>query len=208
MRLRRAAELLLVEAAAIKPILESAAAADFDLPTVCDGWSVRDVVAHCAAALTQTADGANHRFTPEDNQRDVDERRGRQIADVVAELLAGYEAAAGAIDAAGGVLDGVGLGEWMHGGDIREALGLPGAYASEGVELAVGLLVERSEQLQKRAVTVRLPHETLAFGVGEPSGVLTTDVETFIRLCGGRVPDPDRFELNGDVEAAELVLFS
>ncbi|NIT94546.1 MAG: hypothetical protein GWM91_03390, partial [Actinobacteria bacterium] len=63
---------------------------------------------------------------------------------MVGELSSGYTTAAETIDAAGGGLDGVGIGEWMHGGDVREALGEPNAYVSEGRELAVDLLLERS----------------------------------------------------------------
>jgi len=63
-----AARLVLVEAAALEPVLRRAPTAVFSLPTVCDGWSVRDVLAHCSAALqtppsTQTrhpVDNAHH----------------------------------------------------------------------------------------------------------------------------------------------------
>lgn len=205
--MRPAAELLLLEAAAIEPILAAVALDDFNLPTLCEGWSVRDVLAHCAAALTQTGLGTNHRFTPEDNQRDVELRRSLDVAEVVAELLSGYEVAAAAIDAARGRLDGVGLGEWMHGGDIRDALGLPEAFSSVGVELAVELLCERSRQMGKPALMIHLPDGQLEYGEGEPARTLTTDVETFVRICGGRRPDLDRYELSGG-DAADLALFT
>jgi len=208
MTLRPAAQILLIEGAAIRPLLEATDEAAFDRPTVCDGWSVRDVIAHCAAALTRTASSDLHDFSPEQNQRDVDARRNRSSSELLAELTAGYQDASGAIDAAGGALDGIGLGEWMHGGDIREALDLPAAYASEGVDLAVDLLVERSARMGKPAVTVELPAGRHDFGVGIPMGVLRCDTATFVRLCGGRRPDPERYVLTGDATAADLVLFS
>ena len=192
----------------IGPILRGADPADFERATACDGGTVRDVMAHCAAALTRTASGDVHDFSPASNQADVDARRHLTVGDVLAELLRGYEDAAVAIDKAGGVLDGVGLGEWMHGGDIREALGLAGAYASEGIDLALGLLVERSRRMEKPGVRVRLPGGDLEFGTGRLAGMVTTDRETFVRICGGRTPDPARFYNEGDVAIAAMVLFS
>lgn len=208
MAMRPAAELLLLEASAIEPILQAADDTDFDLPTVCTGWSVRDVMAHCAAALSRIAADDLHDFSPEANEADVEARRGQSPGQVLAELITGYETGAAAIDAASGVLDGIGLGEWMHGGDIREALGIPGAYESDGVALALGLLVERSQNMGKPAVTVRIGDETLGFGVGEPSTTLTTDRATFVRICGGRRPDPAMFRLDGDVAVEDMILFS
>ena len=126
------------------------------------------------------------------------------------ELRDGYRVGAAAIDAAGGRLDGVAIGEWMHGGDVREALGAPDPYASAGIELALDLLVERSRQPGTPAVSVHLGDRELEFGEsadGAPAARLVSDVETFVRLCGGRRPDPSRFELRG-TRPDDLVLFS
>jgi uncharacterized protein (TIGR03083 family) len=128
------------------PILRRTPVEAFDRPTVCTGWTVRDVLAHCGCALTRAAEGRLHRFTPELNQIDVDERRPWPLAQVLAELEQGYGAAAAAMTAAGGELDGLALGEWIHGGDVREALGEPAPYQSEGVEDALLLLVDRSRR--------------------------------------------------------------
>ncbi len=206
--MRAAARILLLEAEALRPVLEAAPAESFDRPTVCDGWSVRDVLAHCGAALSRTAGGNLHRFTPDDNQRDVDERRAWPLGDVLAELFAGYEAAAAAIDAARGPLDGIGLGEWVHGGDVREALGARDPYGSAGIDLAVDLLAERSARMGKPPVAVRVGDRELRFGgLGDPAATLRTDAATFVRLCAGRGPDRARYELTG-VSPGDLVLFS
>jgi uncharacterized protein (TIGR03083 family) len=205
--MRPAARLLLIEAAALRPLLEATPSAAFDLPTVCAGWSVRDVLAHCAAALTSLAAGTVHAFTPEDNEADVAARRGRPVRAVLDELYTGYQAGAAAIDAAGGRFDGIGLGEWMHGGDVREALEAPDPYASAGVELALGLLLERSATLEHPPVDVTVDGRSYAFGRrSTPAATLACDLETFVRLCGGRRPDPDRYLLEG-ATLAELVLF-
>lgn len=208
MPMRPAAELLLIEAAAIEPILRAAPAANFARSTICDGWSVHDVIAHCAAALTRTATGDLHDFSPENNQADVAARRGHSVSQLLDELVTGYEGAAAAIDKAGGILDGVGLGEWMHGGDIREALGVPGAYESEGIDLALGLLVERSQRMEKPGIRVRLPGQVLHFGTGAHAGTLETDRATLVRICGGRAPDPARIRIEGELAVAAMVLFS
>ncbi len=208
MAMRPAAELLVVEAAAIEPILQSADDTDFDLPTVCTGWSVRDVMAHCAAALTRVAANDLHDFSPEANEADVAARRGQSPGQVLAELITGYEQAAVAIDAAAGRLDGIGLGEWMHGGDIRDALSLEGAYESEGIELAFGLLVDRSHNLGKPRVIVNIGDATFDFGVGEAMTTVTTDRATFVRICGGRQPDPERYRIEGKAGIEDMILFS
>ncbi len=131
------ARLLLTERDALLPILRAADPADLDRPTCLPGWSVRDVLAHCAAAFTMTAEHSWHGFSPEENQRDVDERNAWPVGDVLAELESGYATTAAAATAAGGQLDGLVLGEWLHGGDVREALGLPDAYASAGADDAL-----------------------------------------------------------------------
>jgi uncharacterized protein (TIGR03083 family) len=206
--MRPAAEILLLEQEALRPVLDAADPRDFARQTICDGWSVRDVLAHCAAALTHAVQGTVHDFSPGANQRDVEQRRSWTLGDVLEELYRGYHGAAHAIHAAGGALDGIGIGEWIHGGDVREALGAPDAYASAGVELAVELLVERSILQGKKSLVVTVGGVRHSFGVDEdPVGTVLADEETFVRLCGGRRPDPDRYELDGCTEA-DLLLFS
>lgn len=209
--MRPAAHLLLIEAGAIRPILEALDPAGFDAPTVCTGWSVRDVLGHCGAALTRVIADDVHGFSPQDNEADVAHRRLWPIDRVLQELFAGYESAASEIDTAGGRLDGIGLGEWVHGGDVRAAIAAPNPYTSEGVDLAFDLLVERSAgrhtPVGQTSQTVVTHTPVLDFvvdgrtgrfgGDGDPTGQLTTDLETFIRLCSGRRPDAQRYDLTG-----------
>ena len=192
------ARLLLTERDVLLPILRRTPADAFDRPTVCTGWTVRDVLAHCGCALTRAAEGRLHRFTPELNEIDVDERRSWPLAQVLAELEQGYGSAAAAVTAAPGKLDGLALGEWVPGGDVREALGEPGPYESEGVQDALLLLVDRSRRRTVPPTLVRLPDREVRLGAeGEPSAELITDVPTLIRLSTGRHPDPARFRLTG-----------
>lgn len=102
----------------------------------------------------------------------------------------------------------MGLGEWVHGGDVRDPLGEPDAYASVGVDLALPLLSTRSVQRDLPAVDVTLAGESVPFGVGSPRAALTTDVATFVRIVAGRAPDPTRYRLDGDLIIDDLRLFS
>ena len=60
--------------------------ADWDGPTLCEGWSVKDLMAHAigiqADVAAQRLDGIG---TPEENQRQVDERATKSPADLLAE---------------------------------------------------------------------------------------------------------------------------
>jgi len=219
----QAATLLLGEAAELLPILQSRAPQDFELATVLPGWTVRDVLAHCSAALHAASSGVLHGFTAQDNQRDVDERRPWPLEKLLAELADGYTGAARAIDAAGGKLDALALGEWVHGGDVRDALGLPGAYASTGIDDALDLLAARTRSRPVPRTEVRLVpdhHAGLAradaapvraLGLGPDDGPVTawleTDPATLIRLAAGRAPDPSRYTLRG-AEPEQLLVFS
>lgn len=207
--MRPGAELLLIESDALAAVLEGLSPEDFDRPTVCVGWSVRDVLAHCGAALTAAATGELHRFTPQDNEGDVEVRRAWPLGDVLEELRNGYRDGAVAVDAAAGRLDAIAIGEWMHGGDVRAAVGAVGAYSSDGIDIALVMLAERSRTVAAKRVTVDLDGRALAFGAGADAtaATLRTDVETFVRLCGNRRPDPARYSLMG-AAPADLVLFT
>jgi uncharacterized protein (TIGR03083 family) len=205
--MRPAAEMLVFESRALPVIVARQSPEALNRPTVLPGWRVRDVIAHCGAALRRLVDGDVLEFTPQANQIDVDERRSWPMEHVVKELVEVYPAAAAAIDAAGGAFDGLGLGEWIHGGDLREPLGEPNPYGGPGVDLALPLLVSRSVAREAPGVRIDLDDRPFTFGVGEPIGDLRTDPATFVRLCAGRAPSADRYELSGVPEQA-LLLFS
>jgi uncharacterized protein (TIGR03083 family) len=199
--------LLLTERDALLPILRSTPDDQFDLPTVCTEWSVRDVIAHCASALIRVATGDLHSFSPEDNQRDVDERKPWSLSRVLDELEHAYRLGAEAPSVAG-----VALGEWVHGGDIREALGRDDAYASEGVADALEILVDRSAARDLPPTDVTLS-DAARHGVpdrvrlGDPAadaaGQLSTDVPGLLRIVAHRRPELATATLDG-VTMAEL----
>lgn len=205
MKLRRAAEILLIAVEEIGRVLSESSEPDRDRITACDPWTVRDVLAHCSGSMLRAVEDRGHQFTPEDNEIDVEERRAWRFDRVRDELQITAQPSAARIDAAGGPLDGLGLGVWVHSGDIREALGVADPYTAPGFELGLQLLEERSHR-KDFSLNVALGDHSASFGTGPRVGTLTADVETFVRLTGGRNPDPARFQLEG-VEPADLVLF-
>ena len=73
--MRPAAELLLIAVEEIDRLLSGARQADHDRMTACAPWTVRDVLAHCSSSMLRAVEDRGHRFTPEDNELDVEERR-------------------------------------------------------------------------------------------------------------------------------------
>jgi hypothetical protein len=119
---------------------------------------------------------------------------------------------AGAVIAkAGGALDRIALGEWVHGGDVREAIGAPGAYAGGGLPYALTLLARISRERGHVPLHADLDDldEPLLLGDanGEhPPARFIGDASTLVRLYSGRPLTGAPYELAG-VEERELNLF-
>jgi uncharacterized protein (TIGR03083 family) len=207
---RRPERLLRAEHDSLLPILRRTAGPAFDRPTACTAWSVRDVLAHCSAALTRVVTGNLNAFTPELNEIDVAERRGWPLQRLLSELASGYLSAGPVIAEAGGRLDLVGLGEWVHGGDVRAALGEPLAYASDGFDDACVLLAEVTRRRKLPSVEVTLPGRTLRLGAavpGRPAATLRTTPAAMMQIFSGRPAEPADYELAG-ATTEELRVFS
>lgn len=203
------ARLLRAEHDALLPVLQRTPEPAFGRPTACPGWSVRDVLAHCGSALSRVVTGELHAFTPELNEIDVAERRAWPLARVLSELADGYREAGPLIGAAGGRLDGIALGEWVHGGDVRAALAEPLPYESDGFGDACVLLGERSRRREVPLVEASLPGGDLRLGVaraGRPPATLRTSNAVLIRLFAGRPVEPGDYDLAG-ATPEELVIF-
>jgi uncharacterized protein (TIGR03083 family) len=126
----------------------------WERPSRCEGWRVADVAAHATGLLADVVAG---RFddlgTPEGPRRQVEERQGRTPKEVADELhevasagratLAGLDDEAWKGPAPAGILPTLGDGvealwydAWVHGDDIRAAVGLP-AERSAGLRASV-----------------------------------------------------------------------
>ncbi|GGT25083.1 hypothetical protein GCM10010254_51970 [Streptomyces chromofuscus] len=206
--------LLVVERDRLIPWLRGRADEDFATPThACPGWTVRDVLAHCASTLTRTVEGRFEEgvFSPRVNDRDIAERADWTNARVLDELERGMTEAGPVIAEAGGALDGLALGEWVHAGDVREALGAPGAYAGEGLPYALDLLVRITRERGHVPLHADLDDVDEPLRLGDGNGERTPgryigDASTLVRLYSGRSVDAAGFELAG-VQVGELNLF-
>ncbi|CAL9480839.1 maleylpyruvate isomerase family mycothiol-dependent enzyme [Streptomyces pilosus] len=206
--------LLTVERDALVPLLRGRADADFALPvTACPGWTVRDVLAHCSAALSRVVESRFEKgvFSPGSNERDIAERAQWANSRVVDELERGMTEAGPLIAKAGGVLDVLALGEWVHAGDVRVALGEPGAYAGAGLPYALELLAQVTCLKGHLSLHADLDDADEPLRLGGTSGERPParyigDGPTLVRLYAGRPVDGASYELAG-AEAAELNIF-
>ncbi|MGW0330436.1 maleylpyruvate isomerase family mycothiol-dependent enzyme [Streptomyces sp. NPDC003011] len=206
--------LLTVERDALVPLLRGRAEEDFAVPVgACPGWSVRDVLAHCSAALARVVE---HRFeagvfSPASNDRDIAERAGWSPARVLDELERGMTEAGPVIARAGGPLDKIALGEWVHAGDVREALGVPGAYGGAGLPDALSLLVRVTREQGHVPLHADLDDVDEPLRLGGVPGERTParfigEAATLVRLCAGRSVAGATYELAGATEE-ELDIF-
>ncbi|MEU0965169.1 maleylpyruvate isomerase family mycothiol-dependent enzyme [Streptomyces sp. NPDC005917] len=207
--------LLTAERDALLPLLRSRSDADFALPTAaCPGWTVRDVLAHCSAALIRVVEGRLEKgaFSPESNDRDIADRAEWTNARVLDELERGMTEAGEVIAGqADGRMDGIAFGEWVHAGDVRDSLGVPGAYAGVGRPYALSLLGRVTRDRGRLRVHADLDDVDEPLQLGAMSGTRTParfigDAATLVRLYTGRALDGASYELTG-AEAKELNLF-
>ncbi|QNA76378.1 maleylpyruvate isomerase family mycothiol-dependent enzyme [Streptomyces sp. So13.3] len=205
-----AERLLLTEQRDLIPVLRAAPVRWFAHPTACPGWNVRDLLAHCSAALTRITLDQVHDFSPECNQRDVTDRQDWPISRIIDELDHGYGTAGPVISNSAGQLDVIGLGEWVHAGDIRAAWDLTPAYAAAGTDDALELLARCSAQRNTPLLIAHLPDRDLELGTWLPDqqyvADLVTDAETLIRLYTGRPIAERPFVLSG-ATAQDLVIY-
>jgi uncharacterized protein (TIGR03083 family) len=150
-------------------------------------------------------------FSPESNDRDIAERAGWSNARVVDELERGMTEAGPVIARAGGVLDMIALGEWVHAGDVREVFGAPGAYAGAGLPDALTLLVRITREKEHLPLHADLDDvdEPLRLGAavaGGPPARYIGDAPTLVRLYAGRPVNGSGYELAGAREG-ELNIF-
>lgn len=206
--------LLITERDTLVPLLRSRPGEDFARPVAaCPGWTVRDVLAHCSSALIRVVERrlGEGAFSAESNARDIAERADWTTTRIIDELERGLTEAGPVIAGSDGALDALALGEWVHAGDVREALGEPGAYAGRGLPDALTLLATLTRDRGHLPLHADLDDrdEPLKLGgaSGErPPGRFIGDAATLVRLYAGRPVDGAAYELAG-VEPGELNIF-
>jgi uncharacterized protein (TIGR03083 family) len=134
---------LLLELENFETLIRPLTAEQWETPSRCEGWTVGDVARHTIGSMTDVVQGRLDGLgTPEVTKREVDERAGHtpaQLADECAETAKGaagmlpiFDDAAWDAPAPGGYDGTLGDGvealwydTWLHGNDIRAALGMP-----------------------------------------------------------------------------------
>jgi hypothetical protein len=159
-------------------------------------------VAHCATVLLDAAAGRPRRLDRAENQADVDALRHASLAEVIKELERAYDLAIRTALTAP-----VALAAWIHGGDIRDGLNLPGAYRGPALAEALELLARRSVEQQAPPVDVTLADaadydvDVGQLCLGDPSapavGWLRVDPAGLFRLVAGRRVNLVEYDLVG-----------
>lgn len=231
---------------------------DFAAPTDLPGWSVHDVFAHLASIESGLAGLPQPQVEVPDLphlrnafgrwiERGVHARRDVAGADLVTELADAVERRAarladdpptdpGARAAAPAgqpwtwetLLANRVVDMWMHGQDIRRAVGRPGGLDGPGATVTRGVLAsglpyvlgKRVRPAPGTSVVWEVDGSPLSVGMGDdgraraqpvtpadPTVRLRCDLETFVLLCGGR-RDPATLpvEVEGDEELGRAVL--
>ena len=185
-------------------------------PTRCEGWAVRDVAAHVAGSMTDITNGNLEGLgTPEVTARQVEERRSRsagELADEIdagakvgADLLAAFDDAAWVGPSPGGFDFTLGFGvqslwydAYVHGDDIRAALGEPSVRDERAIQASVDHVVDSLEQRGWGPATLALDgYDEIQIG-GEGGACITGDPLQFVLVGTGRA-DPASMGLDPTV---------
>ncbi|GIG36707.1 maleylpyruvate isomerase family mycothiol-dependent enzyme [Cellulomonas pakistanensis] len=157
-------------------------------PTLCGAWSVEDVVAHLAAgastgrwAWLRSIVGA--RFDADrHNARRLAEHRGPTPADTLAALRCTVDSR---VAPTGDLW--AWLGEVVvHGADVREPLGLPGAAAPDAVVVVAEGFARKDFAVASRTVArgVRLVADDSPFRAGEGPEVTGSTLDLVMAMAG------------------------
>ena len=196
-------------------LLRSLSATELDRPSPCEGWSNADVASHVVGNLADITNGRFDRLgSPEGQQAVVDERKGRTAAELADELghvrkLANDIMATIDDDAWAGPSPGdlgIALGEgvealwydaYVHGLDIRTALGRPAA-TGPGLRASVSHLADLLGQRGFGPATLALDgmEEFAVSGGGDRR--ISGDPVDFVLVATGR-KDPATMGLDETV---------
>ncbi|MHA3021553.1 maleylpyruvate isomerase family mycothiol-dependent enzyme [Mycobacterium sp. BMJ-28] len=161
--------------------------AAWEVASLCDGWAVRDVVAHLSATAVLT----KRRFVPEliragmrpgrIVQRQVAAGRKQDPAQLLAQCRASVESTASPpLPVISRVVEII-----VHGEDIRRPLGLAHGYSTEYVGAALSYLAgNRLSGIRTRLTGLRLVGSDADFTVGDGPEIEGPAVALLLAACG------------------------
>jgi hypothetical protein len=133
---------------------------------------------------------------------------------VVDELERGMSEAGPVLAGSDGMWDGVAFGEWVHAGDVREALGEPEAYGGPGLPDALVLLARVTREwgdhvpLQADLDDLDEPLHLGKTGDERPSARFVGNGPTLVRLYTGRSVEGIKYDLTGvETEVLNMNIF-
>jgi uncharacterized protein (TIGR03083 family) len=180
----------------------------------CPGWTIHDVVAHLAGVVADVGAGNLDGVGSEAwTAAQVDARRDRSIAELLAEWEAGSPTMEDTLRAFGGMVADMGVADvWNHEQDVRGALGVDGGRDPAAEEIAIrGYGTARGGAISAAGLAplrfVAGSH-TVVSGPGEPEATLTAEPFELARaVAGRRTADQLRsYRWEGDAEPYVAVL--
>ena len=201
---------LLAEYDAFGALVRSLDERQWEQPSRCEGWTVGDVARHAVGTATDVANGVAGTHTPEE---EVAERKGRtptEIADELDTALVTIRNLAAIIDDNAwngpspvpdltmrqGILTLI-YDLYVHGDDIRTALGMPPVGAGLGLDASVEYLAEQLDQRGWGPATLALDGVEKA-DIGGGGDPITGDPMRFVLVACGR-SDPSTLGLDEKV---------
>ena len=157
----------------------------------CPDWRVRDVVAHVAGIAADVLAGNYDAYGSDAwTSRQVADRRGKPIEDVIAEWCDGADRYDSFLEANPGFVPMTTTADVItHEQDIRAAVHEPGARDVEGVRIGVKTYVGRLRQSMKGLPPLRVNAEgfrDFMVGQGEPAASVSAETFEMFRALAGR----------------------
>lgn len=183
-----------VERSALVEDLAGLRPAQWEAASLCNGWSVRDVVAHLAATAALSKRGFAREFiragfsSDRIVQRQVAAGRRHDPAELLAAMRASVTSTASPpLPTITRITEIV-----VHGEDIRRPLGLRRAYSADHIRAAIAYLAgDRLSGGRKRLAGLRLIGTDAGFTVGDGLAVEGPAVSVLLAACGRRVALPE-----------------
>jgi uncharacterized protein (TIGR03083 family) len=178
--------------------LRTIAPADWEHPSLCDGWAVRDVVGHLLRVWTTWQYGlpviaglVRYGFRPNVwIQRDARRRAARRSPEsLIADLAASRSETT--FGARFHPMRGISLAEWVvHGQDIRRPLGIPPAFSTERLiavaDTLTGHLPYPLGRARRSPTRYEATDAAWSWGTGE---VVRAPLEEIVMRLAGRPVD-------------------